>query len=164
MNPFIYPNFWLSLAFILILGLVIFSPVQKSIVNFFKVYQKKIQSQIDESDHVHQEALMALKEIQKQLKMPQENVKIKQEIYSIQKEFLQKTDKQLSLKKQDFERRKNLMILEAKNHLKKQFLDMAEEKIFHQHLSEKTKNQEVDHFIKMLHKDKDELKKLIFLS
>ena len=86
MNPFIYPNFWLSLAFILILGLVIFSPVQKSIVNFFKVYQKKIQSQIDESDHVHQEAFLALKEIQKQLKTPQENVKIKQEIYSIQKE------------------------------------------------------------------------------
>ena len=137
MNPFINPEFWLSLAFFVVLGFMFIPVVQRKMENFFNTKRQAVENQI------------------------QENKEIKNKIKQIEQEFLQKERKSIDTKKQDFQVRQKMIELQSKENLKKQLLDKAEEKVLNVPRTKTADFRDVEHFIKMLHKNEEKLKALL---
>lgn len=149
MNPFSYPEFWLSLAFFIIIGMIIFSPIRNIIRHLLKSQIQLIQNQISEASAVYNEARQAYKAAQNDLKERHTDTQTPKEIKSLYQEFSDKTLSQIEIKKQDFQTRQTLYIQETKNHLRQQLLDLVEDKMEKYHPSQSTEK-EVQHFLKIL--------------
>lgn len=160
MNPFVNPEFWLSLAFFIVIGMIIFSPVRHAINRFFESQQKNIKDEIEQANSVYSEALQGYKEADKNLKEKFIHSKTQEEIKALQQEFLKATQKQIEAKKQDFQVHKNLQIQEIKNNLRFQLLNEAENQIFKKN-STKMTDKEVNHLLDMLDKNKEILSQLL---
>ena len=157
MNPFVYPEFWLSLAFIMVIGLVILSPVRYFIKRFFLNYRQHVIDQIQQADSAFDAAQNLFKEIQKKDQFNKNTKELNQKIKAIQQEFTQKTKTQIETKKQDFQVRFHLTEVQIKNHLRTQLLNQAEEEILKKsHL--KNLDKEVYHLVQMLRENKDQLR------
>ena len=161
MNPFVNPEFWLSLAFFVVLGFMFTPSIQKNIKKFFEDSRQNIERQIQESKTVYQEALQERKASLKKLNQRADDKDIKIKIKQIQQEFSQKEKNSVDMKKQDFFVRQNIILLQAKENLKKQLLDKAEEKILNQRHSKASDKQDIDHFIEMITKNEEKLKSVL---
>ncbi len=151
MNPFLNPEFWLSLAFILVVGMIIFSPVRKSFQKFFGTKRQQILDQINQAHETLSEAQDLLKEEQKK-GLDQSDLKEQhQQIKALQQEFLQKTNVQIQIKKQDYQTRLKLTEVQIKNQLRAELLDKVERKIL-KATSTKSMDKEIQHFLQMLDK------------
>ena len=158
MNPFIYPEFWLSLAFILILGMIISPSVRRYIQKFFKNYQQQIKENIQNASEVYREALKMRHQTLEEMKIKQADKTLKQEIRTLRKDFNEKRQIQILAQKQDFQVRQNLIADQMKAHLTSRLLDSAEEEILKCSTSPKSVRKEIEHFFKMLHKHENTLK------
>ena len=65
MNPFINPEFWLSLAFFVVLGFMFIPVVQRKMENFFNTTRQAVENQIQENKSVYQEAVKEYKTLLK---------------------------------------------------------------------------------------------------
>ena len=160
MNPFAYPEFWLSLAFFVVLGFMFVSPVRRSLKKFFDAHRQDIENKIQESQSVYHQAFQEYKSLSKELKKKIEDKEIKIKIKQIQQEFLQKEENLVKAKEQDFQVRQNILIMQTKENLKKQLLDQAEEQVLNSKKLGRSSSRDLDHFIKMLCKNEEKLKKL----
>ena len=158
MNPFNHPEFWLSLSFLIVVGLVVFSPVRRYIQGFFARQRHRIETDIQNAQNVYQEALQARKDVVKELKIKLVDKELQSKIKSIQKEFEERIENQIQNRKQDFQVRQNLMTLQIKNHLRQDLLDKAENQIL-THKSHAVSEKDIAHFIKILSEKEDLLKK-----
>ena len=68
MNPFINTEFWLGLAFFIVLGLLIFSPIRRVIQKSLLHQKNLIQDKINQSNAVYKEALKLHQETLKNFK------------------------------------------------------------------------------------------------
>lgn len=161
MNPFINPEFWLSLAFFVVLGFMFIPVVQRKMENFFNTKRQAVENQIQENKSVYQEAVKEYKTLLKASESREENKEIKNKIKQIEQEFLQKERKSIDTKKQDFQVRQKMIELQSKENLKKQLLDKAEEEILNVPRTKTADFRDVEHFIKMLHKNEEKLKALL---
>ena len=158
MNPFVNSEFWLSLAFFVVLGFMFIPSVQRAIKRCLNSQRQKIEKQIQESHAVYQEAMQERKNSLKNLNQKTDDKETKSQIKQIKQEFLKKEKNFVEMKKQDFYVRKGIIELQGKENLKKHLLDKAEEKILKQSRSKTSDIQDVNHFIKMLDKNKEKLK------
>ncbi|MBR6231944.1 MAG: hypothetical protein IKQ99_02465 [Alphaproteobacteria bacterium] len=161
MNPFVNTEFWLSLAFFVVLGFMFIPPVQRAIKKFFDAGRQKIEKQIQESKAVYQEAMQERKAALKKLNQKADDKETKSKIKQIHQEFLQKEKNSIEVKKQDFYVRKSILLLQGKENVKKQLLDKVEEKVLNQRRTKTSDAQDVGHFIKMLDKNKEKLKSIL---
>ena len=160
MNPFVNPEFWLSFAFFIVIGMIVFSPARQAIKHFFERQQKAIQAQILQANAVYNEAVQGHKEACQNLKEKPVHQQTQGEIKALQQEFLNLAQKQIDAKKQDFQVRKNLHIQEIKNNLRFQLLNEAEKQILTKSPAKMT-DKEVNHFLDMLDKNKENLYQLL---
>ena len=158
MIHFLNSEFWLSLAFVVILGMVVFSPVRQSIKKFLNHQREVILNQIAQSDAVLKEAQNLYKKTQKETLFKSDVQQVNQQIKAIQREFDEKIKARTEAQRQDFQVRQNMMALHMKNHLRTELLNRAEKKVL-KPVSIKSLDKDVNHLIQMLHENKDELKK-----
>ena len=156
MNPFIYSEFWLSFAFLLVIGLVIFSPIRQKIHHFTKQQQQSIQDKIDTSNTIYKEAQKAYQETLKKSKIKWKDSSLTTKMKALKQEFFQKEQAQITTKTQDFQTRQNLILSQTKNNLRMHLLDRVEKKILKTRSSKKGK-QEIEHFIIALHENQQKL-------
>lgn len=157
MNPFVYPEFWLSLAFIAVIGMVVLPSIRQRGRKFFDQKRQTILDQIQQADTLLKEAKDLFKEVQKNSKIRQDTTELNQKVKSMKKEYAQKTKEQVEVKEQDFQMRSSLMILQIKNHLRTDLLNKAEEKIL-KVSPQKSLNKDIEHLIQMLNENKEKLK------
>ena len=158
MKSFFNPEFWLSLSFLLVMGIIFFSPVRQRFKNFLGRQRHQVEEDIQNAQDVYKQALQAHQALIKELKTKSNHQEFAQQIKQIQKEWNEKLERQLYTKKQDFEMRQNLMELQIKNHLRDELLKQVESKIIS--IKKKTVSEkEIAHFIKMLDKNESLLKK-----
>lgn len=158
MNPLNHPEFWLSFSFLLVVGLIVFPPIRRYVQGLFAHQRYRVETDIQNAQNVYREALQARQDILKELKIKPVDKEITLKIKSFQKEYEERIETQIQAKRQDFRVRQNLMELQIKNHLRKELLDKAEEKLTflnHKNVSEK----EIAHFIKVLNENEMLLKK-----
>ena len=156
MNPFIHPEFWLSLAFFIVLALLLFSPIRKIIHQFLIHEQQKIENQIAQAQALLKDAKTLYKEMQKKAILKGNN-STNNQIKLIQKEFDEKIKARTDSKIQEFQMRQKMAALQMKNHLRKSLLDQAEASVFKTSSSAKTLKKDMHHFVEVLHKNKDYL-------
>ena len=157
MNPFINTEFWLGLAFFIVLGLLIFSPIRRVIQKSLLHQKNLIQDKINQSNAVYKEALKLHQETLKNFKNPSQNQEIKHQVKTIKQEFLKKKQVYTENKNQNFQIQKMLLMSQTKNHLRTQLLQMVTHKILNFKRPKHPTSQEVQHFIKMLNENKDSL-------
>lgn len=160
MNPFINPEFWLSLAFIIVITMVIFPPIRQSIKNFFYHQRQLILDQIQQANGVLSEAKNLLKEKKKGASLKADVTQINLQIRSVQHEFSEKTKVYTEAQKQDYHMRQMMTMIHMKNNLRSELLNQAEEKILQQS-SPKSLTKDVQHLIQMLDNNKDKLKEAL---
>ena len=160
MNPFIHPEFWLSLAFIIVVGLFFFSPIRNSLHRLFEKQKNDVQNKISEAHSVYKEALQNYKEAQKLLKTKKIDTQTTLEIKQLRHEFSDKILRQTEYQKQNLQVRQSLYIQDVKNHLRQHLLDLAEDKIKNQS-SKKSTEQDIQHFLKVLKENKEILRQSI---
>lgn len=158
MNPLTHPEFWLSLSFVIVVGLVIFPPIRQRIQKFFGAKRAQVETDIQKADEVYQEALTAHQQIVKELKRKPVDKKLPKEIKALQQEFDDKIATQIQIKEQDFHMRQNLMLLQMKDHLRTELLDKVEDKI-KANKKKTITEKEINHFIQMLTENETQLKK-----
>jgi len=158
MNPLNHPEFWLSLSFLLVVGLVIFPPIRRYIQGLFAHQRHQVERDIQNAQNVYRQALQARQEILKELKTKPVDKETSLKIKSFKTEYEKRIENQVQAKRQDFRVRQNLMELQIKNHLRQELLDKAEEKLAS--LNKKTVSEkEMAHFIKTLVENEMPLKK-----
>ena len=160
MNPLSHPEFWLSLSFLIVLGLILFSPIQKCIKSFFSNYHDKIIAQIQEAKNIYKEAENTYKATLKESKKPYQ-VSFSKEVQKIKRDFLEKEKVQIESQKQDFQTRKNIHLMQTKNRIRTYLLNETEKKLFEIKVSPKQNSQDIQHFIKKLHEEQNALKELL---
>ena len=161
MNPFFNPEFWLSLAFLIVIGMIFFSPIREKIASFFMGEQQKIKNQIDQSNELYHQSQVAYRKILKEQKIKVDETELNQKIAEIKKEFAAKEKRTLDRVEQDFSVRQNLILKNIKNHLRDQLLDQAEKKILDRPVSSKNLEKEIKHFLHVFHANEEELKRLV---
>ena len=155
MNPFVNTEFWLGLAFFIVLGLLIFSPIRRVIQKSLLHQKNLIQDKINQSNAVYKEALKLHQKTLKNFKNPSQNQEINHQVKTIKQEFLKKEQVYTENKNQNFQIQKMLLMSQTKNHLRTQLLQMVTHKILNFKRPKHTTSQEVQHFIKMLNENKD---------
>ena len=158
MNPFVNPEFWLSLSFFVVLGFIILPPVRKVLHDFFEQKKSQVTQQIQEAKVLEQQAIQTHKKMAKDLKAQLKDEELEKKIKAIQKEFSDKEKTALILKKQDFQVRQNLLQTQTKKRISKQLLDTVEEHVFK---NQRASSKDVSHFIQALHEQADDLKKAV---
>ena len=157
MNPFIYPEFWLSFAFLLVIGLVIFSPIRQKIRLFTNHHQQTIQDQITNSNALYTEARHAYHQTLKETKTKQTDPSMSSKVKALKDEFLQKEQARILAQTQDFQTRQNLTLSQTKNHLRTHLLNETEKGILKSHSSSKAPPKEIAHFITALKENQKKL-------
>lgn len=155
MNPFIYTEFWLGLAFFIILGMIIFSPIRLIIQKSLLHQKELIQDKINQSNAVYKEALELHKKTLKNFKNFPKNQEITGQIGVIKKEFSEKEKIQTENKNQNFQIQKMLLTEHAKNHVRTQLLEVITQKIQNSKRPKHITSKEIQHFLKILNENKD---------
>ena len=160
MNPFLNPEFWLSLSFLLVLGLILFSPIQKKIKSFFDDYRQKIIDKIQEAKNIYIEAKRNYNKTLQDFhtfKTPS----FSKEIQKMKEDFSEKEKILVESKKQDFQTRKNIILNQTKNHIRTHLLNETEKELLKISPHKKQMGQDLDHFLKKLHENKTSLEELL---
>ena len=157
MIPYSNPEFWLSLSFLIVAGLVIFPPVRQRIRTFFNGQRQKIEKDIQESDNIYQKALSDYKTLQTELKSKLVDKDLSGKIKKIQHLFEEKTENQIALKKQNIKIQQDLIGAQMKNNLRSDLLDGVQEKISKSAYPKRTSSKEIQHFLKVLHENEEQL-------
>ena len=158
MNPFVNPEFWLSFAFIIVLGLIFFSPIRQAFVHFFNHQQQIILDQIAQANTVLSEAQSLSKRTQKSTSKSS-NQQALQEIAAIQMDFDKKTATHIETQKQDFQVRQKMASLHLKNNLRTELLNQVQKKIL-KCTSKKSLEKDLNHLILLLKENRDTLEQI----
>lgn len=153
MNPFVNPEFWLSLAFMIVLGLIFFSPVRQAFNRFFERQNQLILDQIAQAENVLKEAQnLAPKTLGSSLKLSNQHTQ--QEIKSIQKDFDEKIKMRTEAQKQDFQVRQKMLALHMKNNLRTELLNQVQKKVL-KPAPQKSLEKDLAHLISLLKENRD---------
>ena len=153
MNPFVNPEFWLSLAFIIVLGLIFFSPVRQAFNRFFERQHQLILDQIAQAENVLKEAQNLAPKTPSSSSKPY-NQQAQQEIRTIQKDFDEKIKMRTEAQKQDFQVRQKMLALHMKNNLRTELLNQVQKKVL-KHAPKKSLEKDLAHLISLLKENRD---------
>jgi len=159
MNPFVNPEFWLSLAFIVVAGLVLFPPVRRAFIRFFNHQQQMISDQISQADDILNEAQNLLQKTQKTSLSETSDKTANQQIKSIQQEVAEKIKTCTETRKQDFQVRQKMAAMHLKNNLRTELLNQVQKKVLSSS-SKKALEKDFNHFISFLKKNRDVLEQI----
>ena len=155
MNPFVNPEFWLSLAFIIVFGLIFFSPVRQTFNRFFNCQRQLILDQIAQAENVLKEAKNLPSKTPSSSKQLS-NQQAQQEIKSIQKDFDEKTKMHTEAQKQDFQVRQKMLTLHMKNNLRTELLNQVQKKVL-KTAPQKSLERDLEHLISLIKENRDAL-------
>ncbi len=155
---FSYSEFWLSLSFLIVVGMVVLPPVRQHIRSYLNQGRQKIENDIHESDRVYREALAGYKMAQKELRSKLVDKDLSDKIKQIHQAFDDKNKMQTTLKKQNIQIQQNLILMQMKTHLRADLLEGIQEGISKSCPSKKNTSKEIQHFLKVLHENKEQLR------
>ena len=155
---FSHSEFWLSLSFFIVVGMIVLPPVRQRIFSFLNQGRQKIENDIRESDHVYREALADYKTAQTELKSKLVDKDLSDKIKQIHQTFDEKNKSQTALKKQNIQIQQNLILMQMKTHLRTELLEGIQEKISKSCPSKKSTSKEIQHFLKVLHENEEQLR------
>lgn len=153
MNPFVNPEFWLSLAFIIVLGLIFFSPVRQAFNHFFERQRQVILDQIAQAEGALKEAKNLPSKTPSSSKQLS-NQQVQQETKSIQKDFDEKIKMRTEAQKQDFQVRQKMVSIHLKNNLRTELLNQVQKKVL-KPAPQKSLEKDLAHLISLLKENRD---------
>ena len=155
MNPFVNPEFWLSAAFIIVLGLIFFSPVRQAFNRFFNHQRQMILDQIEQAEGVLKEAQnLSPKAPKSQLNLSKQ--KTQQEIKALQKDIDEKIKERIESQNQDFQVRQKMASLHLKNGLRTELLNQVEKAVL-KPTPKKSLEKDLDHLMALLKENQETL-------
>ena len=158
MNPFVNPEFWLSVAFIIVLGLIFFTPIRQAFRRFFNHQRQIILDKIAQAESVLNEAQNLSKKTPDPT-LKASNQQAEQEIKALQKDFDEKTKTRIEAQRQDFQVRQKIASLHLKNNLRTELLNQVQKKVLRS-TPKKSLEKDLDHLIALLKENRETLEQM----